>query len=341
MMRILVTGGCGYIGSHTTVQLIAAGHDVVIVDNFSRSKRSVVERLQMLTGATIDCREFDLRDQDAIDAVLSESSVDAVIHFAGLKAVGESVARPLEYYENNLGSTISLLRAMRRGSVRKLVFSSSATVYGESAPVPMMEQFPTSANNPYGWTKVMQEQILRDVAAADRGMRIALLRYFNPVGAHPSGMIGEDPQGTPNNLMPLLAQVAAGRRENLRVFGRDYPTPDGTARRDYLHVEDLAAGHLAALERLSVTNEPVSIWNLGTGAATSVLEMVSAFRTASGREIPLVDAPRRPGDIAESYADPSNAARELGWTAARDLQDMCADTWRWQEQNPQGFPDVP
>ncbi|MEU6229642.1 UDP-glucose 4-epimerase GalE [Streptomyces sp. NPDC047042] len=339
-MRILVTGGSGYIGSHTTLQLVASGHEVVIADNFSRSKPSVIGRLDSLSGASIEHHVIDLTDREETDRLFAQGAFDAVIHFAGLKAVGESVALPLEYYSNNLGSTLSLLTAMRANGVKKLVFSSSATVYGEHAPVPMQEGFPTSANNPYGWTKVMQEQILRDVAAAHPEMRIALLRYFNPVGAHQSGMIGEDPQGVPNNLMPLLAQIAVGRRDLLRLYGKDYNTPDGTARRDYLHVEDLAAGHIAALDRLEKTEESVSTWNLGTGTPTSVLEMVSAFAEASGREIPIVDAPRRPGDIADSYADPAKAQAELGWVASRTIHDMCTDTWRWQSQNPDGFPDA-
>lgn len=337
-MRILVTGGTGYIGSHTAVQLIKAGHDVIIVDNLSRSKRSVLDRIERLSSKNVEFHELDLVDEPRTGAFFAETDVDAVVHFAGLKAVGESVNMPIEYYSNNIGSTLSLLRAMRRHEVNKLVFSSSATVYGERAPVPMREDFPTSANNPYGWTKVMQEQILRDAAVADDRLRVALLRYFNPVGAHPSGTIGEDPQGTPNNIMPLLTQVAVGRREHLSVFGRDYPTPDGTARRDYLHVEDLAAGHLAALDKLSTVDASVSTWNLGTGTPISVLELVAAFAEASGRKIPTVDSPRRPGDIAESYADPTKAQKELGWCAQRSLQDMCTDAWRWQSQNPQGFP---
>jgi UDP-glucose 4-epimerase len=338
-MRILVTGGAGYIGSHTTLQLIAAGHDAVIVDDFSRSKRSVVPRLESLAGRSIEVHALDLTDADGTDALLASTSYDAVIHFAGLKAVGESVEKPLDYYRNNLGSTFSLLAAMSRNGVRKLVFSSSATVYGEHAPVPMKEDFPTSANNPYGWTKVMQEQVFRDAAAADPSLRIALLRYFNPVGAHASGTIGEDPAGFPNNLMPILTEVAVGRREKVMVFGDDYPTPDGTGRRDYLHVEDLAAGHVAALERLGVTDDPVSTWNLGTGRPTSVKEMLDAFSRACGHDLAYEIAPRRPGDIAESYADPSRARTELGWTAERTIDEMCADSWRWASQNPDGYPD--
>jgi UDP-glucose 4-epimerase len=337
-MRILVSGGAGYIGSHTTLQLIEAGHEPVVVDDFRRSKRSVVPRLAALAGRDIDVREVDLTDVDATDRLLASTSFDAVIHFAGLKAVGESVAEPLAYYRNNLDSTFSLLTAMGRHGVRRLVFSSSATVYGEHAPVPMKEEFPTSANNPYGWTKVMQEQIFRDAAVADPSLRIALLRYFNPVGAHASGTIGEDPAGFPNNLMPILTEIAVGRRDRLMVFGDDYPTPDGTGCRDYLHVEDLAAGHLAALDRLGTTDAPVSTWNLGTGRPTSVKEMLAAFSRACGQDLPFEVAPRRPGDIAESYADPSRAESELGWRAVRSIDQMCEDSWRWASQNPDGYP---
>jgi UDP-glucose 4-epimerase len=338
-MRILVTGGAGYIGSHTTLQLIAAGHEAVVVDDFSRSKRSVVPRLETLAGRPIEVHVLDLTDVGGTDELLASGSYDAVVHFAGLKAVGESVEQPLMYYRNNLGSTFSLLAAMGRHGVHKVVFSSSATVYGESAPVPMKEDFPTSATSPYGWTKVMQEQVLRDAAVADPSLRVALLRYFNPVGAHASGMIGEDPAGIPNNLMPILTQVAVGRREKLLVYGDDYPTPDGTGRRDYLHVEDLAAGHVAALEQLEATDDPVSTWNLGTGRPTSVKEMLDAFSRACGHALPYEIAPRRPGDIAESYADPAKAEAELGWTAERTIDQMCADSWRWQSQNPDGYPD--
>lgn len=337
-MRVLVSGGAGYIGSHTTLQVLAAGHDVVVVDNFSNAKPSVMARLEALAGRPIEVHGFDLTDRDKTEHLFANEQFDAVIHFAGFKAVGESVEKPLEYYENNLGSTFSLVRAMQRHGVKKLVFSSSATVYGEDAPVPMKEDFPTSATNPYGWTKVMIEQILRDVAVADPQMRIALLRYFNPVGAHPSGTIGEDPQGIPNNLVPFIAQVAVGRREHLNIFGDDYDTPDGTGLRDYIHVEDLAAGHVAALRRLGEVSDPVSTWNLGTGHGTSVKEMLAAFSRAVGRDLPYQVAPRRPGDIAASYADPSRANRELGWQATRTVDDMCADTWRWQSGNPEGYP---
>ncbi|GAA6526093.1 UDP-glucose 4-epimerase GalE [Intrasporangium sp. DVR] len=338
-MRVLVSGGAGYIGSHTVVQLVAAGHEVLIVDNFANSKPSVVARLEALTGTHLPVHAFDLVDHDKTEHLFAAEPIDAVIHFAGLKAVGESVEKPLEYYENNLGTTFSLVRAMRRHNVRKLVFSSSATVYGVSEP-PFTEDMPTGASNPYGWTKVMIEQVLRDVAQADPSWRVALLRYFNPVGAHASGTIGEDPQGIPNNLMPFVAQVAVGRRDKLQVFGGDYPTPDGTALRDYIHVEDLASGHLAALDRLGRTDAPVSTWNLGTGVGTSVLEVVHAFERAAGRELPYEIVDRRTGDLPATYADPSLAQRELGWRAERDIDDMCADTWRWQSQNPEGYPDA-
>ena len=338
-MRVLVSGGAGYIGSHTVVQLVAAGHEVVVVDSFANAKPSVVGRLEALTGTPLDVRSFDLTDVDKTEHLFSNEPFDAVIHFAGFKAVGESVEKPLEYYENNLGSTFSLVRAMRRHGVDKLVFSSSATVYGAEAPVPMAEELPTSATNPYGWTKVMQEQVLRDVAASDPTWRIALLRYFNPVGAHASGTIGEDPSDIPNNLMPYLAQVAVGRRDKLSVFGGDYPTPDGTGVRDYIHVEDLAAGHIAALNRLARTDAPVSTWNLGTGQGTSVLELLAAFERACGHALPYEVVARRPGDVAASYADPTRAQDELGWRATRTVDDMCADTWRWQSRNPQGYPE--
>ncbi len=338
-MRVLVTGGAGYIGSHTVLQLMAAGHEVVVVDDFSNAKPTVVGRLEELAGRPVPVHAFDLADGDKIDSLLSQERIDAVVHFAGSKAVGESVAKPLDYYANNIGGTISLLRAMRQQRVWRIVFSSSATVYGEHAPVPMTEDLPTSATNPYGWTKVMIEQILRDVAVTDERWRVALLRYFNPVGAHASGQIGEDPSGIPNNLMPYVAQVAVGRRKELAVFGDDYDTVDGTGVRDYIHVEDLAAGHVEALRWIAEHDRRVSNWNLGTGTGSSVLQVVHAFEEASGRTIPYRVAPRRSGDIAASYADPALAERELGWRASRTLLDMCADTWRWQSANPEGYPD--
>jgi len=339
-MKILVSGGAGYIGSHTVIQLVAAGYDVVIVDNFSNSHPTVTGRLEALTGTQISLHSFDLTDHDKTEHLFANEHIDAVIHFAGFKAVGESVAKPLEYYENNIGSTFSLVRAMRRHGVSMMVFSSSATVYGADAPVPMTEDLPTSATNPYGWTKVMQEQILRDVAAADPHWRIGLLRYFNPVGAHPSGTIGEDPSDVPNNLMQYIAQVAVGRLEKLSIYGGDYPTPDGTGVRDYIHVDDLAAGHVAALNRLTTTDAPVSTWNIGTGHGTSVLELLTAFERACGHELPYEIVARRPGDIAASYADPSRAQEELGWRATRTVDDMCVDTWRWQSRNPHGYPST-
>jgi len=337
-MRVLVSGGAGYIGSHTVVQLLAAGHEVTVVDSFANAKPSVVGRLEALTGQRLDVRSFDLTDRDKTEATFVDTPIDAVIHFAGYKAVGQSVSEPLAYYENNLDTTLSLLRAMDRHGVRKLVFSSSATVYGADPVVPMTEEAPTSATNPYGWTKVMNEQVLRDMAVADPTWRIALLRYFNPVGAHPSGTIGEDPSDVPNNLMPYLAQVAVGRREKLSIFGGDYPTPDGTGVRDYIHVDDLAAGHVAALHRLATTDTALNTWNLGTGHGTSVLDLLHAFERAVGRDLPYEVVDRRPGDIAESYADPRKAEAELGWKATRTIDDMCADTWRWQSNNPDGYP---
>jgi UDP-glucose 4-epimerase len=337
-MRVLVSGGAGYIGSHTVLALIEAGHDILVVDDFSNAKPTVVGRLEALSGRHIPVHAFDLTDADKTSHLFDTESIDAVIHFAGYKAVGESVAKPLSYYENNLGSTFSLVRAMQRHGVHKLVFSSSATVYGTDQAA-ATEDRPTFATNPYGWTKVMQEQILRDVAAADPDSRFALLRYFNPVGAHPSGTIGEDPSDVPNNLMPYIAQVAVGRREKLQVFGDDYDTVDGTGVRDYIHVEDLAAGHVAALEALERTEDPVSTWNLGTGRGTSVLELLHAFERAVGRELPYEVVARRAGDVAASYADPSKANAELGWRTVKTVDEMCADTWRWQSQNPDGYPD--
>jgi UDP-glucose 4-epimerase len=335
-MKVLVSGGAGYIGSHTVVRLVEAGHDVVIVDNFSNSVPAVIGRVEALTGTSLPTHAFDLCDIDKTEHLFATVQFDAVIHFAGYKAVGESVAKPLEYYENNIGSTFSLIRAMRRHDVHRLVFSSSATVYGTEQAGATEDQR-TFATNPYGWTKVMQEQILSDVARADSGMRVALLRYFNPVGAHPSGTIGEDPSETPNNLMPYIAQVAVGRREKLSVFGDDYDTVDGTGVRDYIHVEDLAAGHVAALEALGGAGDPVNVWNLGSGRGTSVLELLRAFEKAVGRELPYEIVARRPGDVATSYADPAKANAELGWRTTKSVEDMCADTWRWQSQNPEGY----
>jgi len=319
---------------------MAAGHDVLIVDNFANAKPAVISRLESITGRQVPVHRFDLRDTDRTEHLFACEQIDAVIHFAGLKAVGESVDKPLEYYDNNLGATFSLVAAMSRHSVTKLVFSSSATVYGANAPVPMKEDLPTSATNPYGWTKVMIEQVLRDVAVAQPSWRIALLRYFNPTGAHQSGTIGEDPSGIPNNLLPYICQVAVGRLDRLRIFGDDYDTPDGTALRDYIHVEDLGAGHVAALARLASTERAVSTWNLGTGKGSSVFDMLHAFERAVGRTLPYEVVARRAGDIAASYADPGRANAELDWTATRTIDDMCTDSWRWQSQNPNGYPDL-
>ena len=329
----LVTGGLGYIGSHACVVLSEAGYRLVVVDNLSNSKPQVLERLKGLTGAEIACHQLDLRERKGLARVLS--GVDAVLHFAGLKAVGESVAKPMLYYDNNVGGTIALLEAMAAAGVQRMVFSSSATVYGEPERVPLAEDHPLRPLNPYGKSKLMIEHLLADHAAAEPAFRYAALRYFNPIGAHPSGKIGEDPRDIPNNLLPYVAQVAVGRLERLKVFGRDYPTPDGTGVRDYIHVMDLVAGHLAALEYLS-KNGSITC-NLGTGRGYSVLEVVKAFERASGRKVALEFAPRRPGDAASSYADPSAAAERLGWKAALGLDAMCRDAWRWQSQNPEGY----
>jgi UDP-glucose 4-epimerase len=336
-MRVLVCGGAGYVGSHTVIQLLAAHHEVLIVDSFVNAKPAVISRLESITGEHVPVHAFDLRDVERTERLFAHEQIDAVIHFAGHKAVGESVEQPLKYYENNLGTTFSLIRAMERHGVNKLVFSSSATVYGANAAVPMKEDFPTSATNPYGWTKVMIEQILRDVAESQPGWRVAVLRYFNPVGAHRSGTIGEDPSGIPNNLLPYISQVAVGRLEKLRIFGDDYDTPDGTALRDYIHVDDLATGHVAALDRLTSTDRAVSTWNLGTGTGSSVFQMLHAFERAVGRVLPYEVVGRRAGDIAASYADPGRANAELGWKAVRTIDDMCTDSWRWQSQNPNGY----
>lgn len=337
-MRVLVTGGAGYIGSLTCVQLIEAGLEPIILDNFCNSKPSVLDRIEQLTNQRPMLVKGDVRDRSLVETLLREQGIDAVIHFAGLKAVGESVAMPLEYYINNVGGTFELLAAMRSTQVRTLIFSSSATVYGDPASVPVMESAPTGCTNPYGWSKYMAERVLMDLSASDPSWSLGLLRYFNPVGAHPSGAMGEDPQGIPNNLMPFLAQVAVGRRPFLNIFGNDYATPDGTGVRDYIHVLDLADGHVAALRKLH--NKPgCHIINLGTGQGQSVLDMLNAFGRACGRELPHQFAPRRPGDIAACWADPSRALEQLGWQARRTLDDMCTDTWRWQSANPLGYPD--
>lgn len=336
-MHILVTGGAGYIGSHTVVELLTRGDDVTIVDSLVNSKPEAVRRIAELAGRAPVFHKVDLLDRPALDAVMAARPVDAVIHFAGLKAVGESVSIPLRYYRNNLFSTIELLESMQTHGVRNLVFSSSATVYGVPERVPISEDFPLSATNPYGRTKLMIEEMLRDIHVAHPEMGIALLRYFNPVGAHFSGRIGEDPNGIPNNLMPYVSQVAVGKLKKLRVFGNDYPTPDGTGVRDYIHVVDLALGHLAAIGRLMGHPGELLTVNLGTGHGYSVLDMVRAFEKASGRPVPYEIAPRRAGDVASCYADPSLARELLGWEAKRGIAEMCADAWRWQSMNPRGY----
>ncbi len=337
--KVLLTGGTGYIGSHTAVTLLEAGHDVVLVDNLSNSKPVVVDRLEAITGRRPVFHEGDLTDKAFISEVMQNEAPDAVVHFAGLKAVGESVEEPLRYYETNLVSTFNLCNAMIDAAVHQLVFSSSATVYGIPEQVPMREDDSiTTATNPYGSTKLYIEQILTDLAHARPEMRIALLRYFNPAGAHESGTIGEDPNGIPNNLLPYITQVAVGRRQELTVNGDDYPTPDGTCIRDYIHVTDLAEGHSAALSHLA-EHAGLHTYNLGTGNGSSVLEVVRAFERATNMHIPYQVGPRRAGDIDASFTDPAKAARELGWTAEKDLLDICRDAWRWQQQNPQGYED--
>lgn len=338
-MAILVTGGAGYIGSHTCVELLSAGRDIVVLDNFSNSKPEAVRRIRELTGRDFAHVNCDLLDMDKLNQVFEEYNIDAVIHFAGLKAVGESCRLPLLYYHNNITGTINLCHAMEKYDCHTLVFSSSATVYGDS-PAPYTEDSPVGhgITNPYGWTKSMIEQILRDLAVANPKWSIALLRYFNPIGAHVSGRIGEDPNGIPNNLMPYIAQVAVGKLERLSVYGDDYETPDGTGVRDYIHVVDLALGHLKALDALK-GREGVQTYNLGTGRGYSVLEVVRAFEKASGRPVPYIVAPRRPGDLAISYACTDKADKELGWKAERGIEQMCADSWRWQSANPDGYPD--
>jgi len=337
MKTILVTGGAGYIGSHTCLEFLQAGYDVVVLDNLSNSSPEALKRVQTLTGRELTFVEGDIRDRAALDALFHRHDIDAVIHFAGLKAVGESVEKPLLYYDNNISGSVNLFEAMQAAGVKTIVFSSSATVYGDPASVPIREDFPVGGTtNPYGTSKLFIEKILQDVAIADADWRIALLRYFNPVGAHESGQIGEDPQGIPNNLMPYISQVAVGRREYLSVFGSDYPTPDGTGVRDYIHVVDLAKGHVKAVEKLS-DGPGVNIWNLGTGQGYSVLDMVKAMERASGRSIAYKLAPRRAGDVAQCWADPAKALADLGWHAERGLDAMCNDSWRWQSMNPNGY----
>ncbi|AMF93781.1 UDP-glucose 4-epimerase GalE [Vibrio fluvialis] len=336
-MDVLITGGMGYIGSHTCVQMIAAGMTPIMVDNLCNAKAEVLNRIEALTGVRPAFYQGDIRDEAFLDSVFAKHDVQAVIHFAGLKAVGESVSKPIEYYDNNVNGTLVLVRSMRKAGVKSLVFSSSATVYGDPQIVPITETSPTGATtNPYGRSKYMVEQCLADLVVAEPEWSITLLRYFNPVGAHPSGTMGEDPQGIPNNLMPFIAQVAVGRREKLAVFGNDYATPDGTGIRDYIHVMDLADGHIAALQAVG-TQAGLHIYNLGTGKGSSVLDMVNAFSQACGKAVPYEICPRRPGDIAECWASTEKAQRELGWQAKLSLADMTADTWRWQSNNPQGY----
>ncbi|NOQ66962.1 MAG: UDP-glucose 4-epimerase GalE [Desulfobacterales bacterium] len=335
-MRVLVTGGAGYIGSHTCVELLLAGYEVIVVDSLINSREESVRRIEEISGRKLEFHKVDLLDKSGLDRVFQQAKVDAVIHFAGLKAVGESVAIPLQYYKNNISGSLVLFEVMAQHGVRNLVFSSSATVYGDPASLPITEDFPIKSSNPYGWCKVMIEQILQDLDLADPSLNIALLRYFNPVGAHPTGRIGEDPKGVPNNLVPYISQVAVGKLPELKIFGNDYPTPDGTGVRDYIHIMDLASGHIKALEKLAA-NPGLVIYNLGTGKGYSVLEMVNAFAEASGKKIPYKIVERRPGDIASCYADPSKAEKDLFWKASRDIKAMCADTWRWQTQNPNGY----
>ena len=338
MPQILVTGGAGYIGSHAVLLLQQAYYDVVVVDDLSNGSEESLRRVSEITGRPYTFYKADICDTDALDSIFNQHDFDAVIHFAGLKAVGESVEEPLRYYQANVGGTVSLCQVMANHRVKRIVFSSSATVYGDPASVPILESFPISATNPYGRSKLMVEEVLRDLYQSDSSWRISLLRYFNPVGAHFSGLIGEDPNGIPNNLMPFISQVAVGKREELSVFGSDYPTLDGTGVRDYIHVMDLAEGHIKAIEKLD-QGSGLYIYNLGTGNGYSVLEMVNAFAAVSGKSVPYELTERRPGDIAECYADPAKAHKELNWTATRSIEDMCRDTWNWQSKNPNGYSD--
>lgn len=335
-MNILLTGGAGYIGSHTCIELIDAGHTAVIADNLCNSKKEAVNRVEKITGKSIPFYEIDVCDQDALSKVFEENQIDAVIHFAGLKAVGESCQIPLTYYRNNIDSTLTLLEVMKKYNCNNFVFSSSATVYGIPETVPLVETMPTSCTNPYGWTKLMIEQILTDAAKADPELSVVLLRYFNPIGAHESGNIGENPNGIPNNLMPYITQVAVGKLPQLGVFGNDYPTHDGTGVRDYIHVVDLAKGHVKAIDYANA-HKGTEIFNLGTGTGYSVLDIVKAFIKVNVVDIPYAIKPRRAGDIAECYADPAKAAEGLGWKAEKNLEDMCRDSWRWQKNNPKGY----
>ena len=336
-MSILVTGGAGYIGSHTVVELQKAGYDVVVLDNLYNANKKVLGRIEAITGKEVPFYQVDIRDREGLEQVFSAEKIDAVIHFAGLKAVGESVQKPWEYYDNNIGGTLVLTDVMRKHGVKNIIFSSSATVYGVPAEIPITENCPKGqCTNPYGWTKSMLEQVLSDMQKADPEWNVVLLRYFNPIGAHESGTIGEDPKGIPNNLMPYITQVAVGKRPQLSVFGNDYNTPDGTGVRDYIHVVDLALGHVAALRKIS-ENCGLKIYNLGTGVGYSVLDIVKAFEKANGVKIPYVIAPRRAGDIDTNYSDPTKAWREMGWKTTRSIEDMCRDSWNWQKNNPNGY----
>lgn len=336
-MRVLLAGGAGYIGSHTAVELLSNGHDVVIVDNYSNSSPEAVKRIEEIAGKSVVSYEANVKDGDAMERIFAADPIDVVIHFAGLKAVGESVQKPILYYRNNIDTTLTLLEKMREHGCRRFVFSSSATVYGEDAPVPYVETLGRGrCSNPYGWTKSMMEQILEDAAKADDELSVVLLRYFNPIGAHESGRIGEDPQGIPNNLMPYISQVAVGRREKLTIFGNDYPTPDGTCRRDYIHVMDLAEGHVKAVE-YAASNKGLEVFNLGTGTPYSVIEIVEAFESVNNIKITHEFGPRRAGDLPEFWANADKASQVLGWSTKRNLDDMCRDTWNWQKNNPDGY----
>ena len=335
-MNILLTGGAGYIGTHTAIELINAGHSVVVADNLVNSSAEALRRVEQITGASIPFYPIDIRDAESLEVVFNEHAIDGVIHFAGLKAVGESIQKPLEYYANNIDSTLVLVESMQKHGVMRIVFSSSATVYGTPSELPLTEdsQVGIGITNPYGWTKYFNEVILKDLSAANPGMEVTILRYFNPVGAHESGLIGEDPKDTPNNLLPYIAQTAVGKRDFVSVFGNDYSTVDGTGVRDYIHVVDLARGHVAAIN----SSKPgVGTYNLGTGKGTSVLELIAAFSAACGHEVPYKIVSRRPGDIAACYASSAKAETELGWRAEKSIQDACADSWRWQSQNPEGY----
>ena len=335
MATILVTGGCGYIGSHTVLELLNKNYDVVVVDNFSNSSFEALKRVQQITGKTVTFYEADIRDEAKMDEILSAHKIDAVIHFAAFKAVGESVRLPLKYYENNISGTVGLLKVLEKHNVKKIIFSSSATVYGDPERLPLDEDCRLSTTNPYGSTKLMMEMIMKDLYVADKAWNIILLRYFNPVGAHESGLIGEDPKGIPNNLMPYVAQVASGKLACINVFGNDYDTPDGTGVRDYIHVVDLALGHIAAIENCNESG--VHVYNLGTGHGYSVLDMIHAFEKACGKELPYKICPRRPGDIAACYACPDKAKKELKWEAKNGIEEMCASQWKWQSGNPRGY----